>query len=335
MKQKYGLSRAGVWAAGAMLAAVVAAGCAEKPRYRQAEGVVWNTTYHVTYRADADLADTIVAAMREVEMSLSPFQRGSLISRVNRSETDSVDELITAVFNRSVDVNRASAGAFDPTVAPLVNAWGFGYAERSGGEPTAAVIDSCLLLVGIGECSIAGGRMVKKSPLTEFNFSAITKGFGCDRVGQALARNGVADYMVEIGGEIAVRGRNPRGGLWRVMVDAPTDTLAVRSGVATIALTDRGVATSGNYRNYRETPLGRVGHTISPTTGYPVESEVLSATVVAVDAMTADALATASMAMPLDSAVAMIERFDESASALFVVAVGDSLMLATTPRWKF
>lgn len=293
-----------------LLSVAILTSCTPPARYRSAEGAVWNTTYHITYHSDRDLHDSIIAVMRRVEQSLSPFAGSSLISSVNRGDTAvRADSLLTRIFNASLDVNRVSHGAFDPTVAPLVNLWGYGY-RTTGIEPTPEAIDSLLASVGIRECRIEpDGRIVKKTPMTEFNFSAITKGYGCDLVGEMLARNGCEDYMVEIGGEIVLAGRSPRGREWRIMVDAPVDcdTAIVHERMAVIELTDMGVATSGNYRNYRETPEGRTWHTISPTDGRPAITDLLSATVIAPDCMLADAYATSCMAQHADSAMAMIE----------------------------
>ena len=291
---------------------VLITSCTPAAQYRTTEGVMWNTTYHISYRSAEDLHDSIISVMKQVEQSLSPFAESSLISAVNRGDSVIADSLLTRIFNASQEVNRVSHGAFDPTVAPLVNLWGYGY-RTTGIEPTSSSIDSLLMSVGIAECSIASdGRVVKKSLSTEFNFSAITKGYGCDLVGEMLARNGCQDYMVEIGGEIVVAGRSPRGGEWRIMVDAPVDcdTAIVHERMAVVELSDIGVATSGNYRNYRETPDGRTWHTISPRDGRPAITDLLSATVIAPNCMLADAYATACMAQHADSALAMIESLD-------------------------
>ncbi|MDE6377107.1 MAG: FAD:protein FMN transferase, partial [Duncaniella sp.] len=284
--------------------------CVKPQRYHTCEGGVWNTVYRITYRSDRDLRDTIIAAMKSVEMSLSPFAEGSLISAVNRGDTSvRADSHLRRVFEASQEVNRLSHGAFDPTVAPLINLWGFGYRSGSG-DPSAEAIDSLLLSVGIAECRIdESGAIVRKSPVTEFNFSAITKGYGCDMVGEALRRNGVEDYLVEIGGEIASRGSSPRGKKWRVSIDAPVenDTTVIHERMAVIEIGTAGVATSGNYRNYRESAEGKVWHTISPVDGHPALTDLLSATVVAPSCMMADALATSCMAMNSRQALAMIE----------------------------
>ncbi|MDE5785052.1 MAG: FAD:protein FMN transferase [Duncaniella sp.] len=302
----------------AMLAGVFA-GC-DRQQFRTSEGGVWNTTYRITYQSDRSLDDSIIAVMKQVEMSLSPFNDSSLISRINRNEPGAKpDTLIATVFRASTDINRRSAGAFDPTVAPLVNAWGFGYRNGTG-EPSQQLIDSLLDLVGIAGCSLTPDGIIKKHPSTEFNFSAITKGLGVDCVAAMLQRNGVDRYLVEIGGEIALAGLNPHNSPWRIMVDAPDSTDAAgHTRLTVISPGDGGIATSGNYRNYHTLSTGkRSWHTISPATGYPAPSHILSATVIAPSTMIADALATSCMAMHPDSAMAMIENYP-GAEALLVL----------------
>lgn len=304
------------------MAAVILSGCSNTgKKYRQAEGVTWGTVYHITYNADTDLSDSIVAAMHEIDMSLSPFQKESVVSRINRGEDMRADSMLSSVLSLSQRVNALSGGAFDPTVAPLINLWGFGYGESAGADgPSQARIDSCLQWVGIGDCHIGpDGMMVKKHPRTEFNFSAVAKGYGVDHVARMLRRNGCTDYMVEIGGEIALSGASPRGGDWVIQVDAPVYDAAgvIHQELVCLSTTDAGIATSGDYRNFRDTGKGRVSHTINAFTGQPVATGTVSATVVAPSTAMADALATAVMAMPPDSALAMIEKID-SVEALVV-----------------
>lgn len=301
--------------------------------YQKCEGSVWATTYHITYRSHRPLDDSIIHVMRQVEMSLSPFTDSSTVSRINNGLSVSTDTLFRRIFLASKEVNKLSHGAFDPTVAPLVNLWGFGY-RNTGIPPTDAMIDSALTLVGIDRCHIIADTIVRPTPHTEFNFSAITKGYGCDLIGDMLQRNGCTDYMVEIGGEMAVSGANPRGDRWHVMVDAPieSDTSVIHSRMAVIAITDAGVATSGNYRNFRQGEHGKVWHTIDPVTGRPAHPHILSATVVAPSAMLADALATACMAMPLDQAVDMIEH-TPAAAAMFVQPADSTYRITRTSRF--
>lgn len=302
--------------------AILFTSCSGGPRYRKASGKTWGTFYHITYKADRDLDDSIKAVMEAVDMSLSPFREGSVIDRINKGQSDDVDLMFTTVFNRSKDINRVSGGLFDPTVAPLVNLWGFGYKDGDK-EPDDEAIAQALTLVGIESCSIVDGKIVKKNKGTEFNFSAIAKGYGCDCVAAMLRRNGCIDYLVEIGGEIALSGYNRHGEKWHVQVDAPVEGL-VHKRAAVIHLTDCGVASSGNYRNYRETGEGRVGHTISPKTGRPYATSLLGVTIIAPDCMTADGLATACMAMNLEDATKMIDSLPR-VNALFITE-GDKMI---------
>lgn len=313
------------------------AGCTGGDRYvwRKASGSMWNTLYNVTYRSEHQLDDSIVATMHRVEMALSPFQPQSIISRINRGECDvRADAMVRRVFAASQRVSELSDGMFDPTVAPLINYWGFGYASAD-----SLPLDSVRALVGICDCYIAAdGSVKKKHKDTEFNFSAITKGYGCDAVGEMLRRNGCTDFLVEIGGEIAASGSSPRDDRWRVMVDAPTDCSdsIVHDGMLTLDIADCGVATSGNYRNYRLTGQGKVSHTINPRTGRPMtldrsDTTVLSATVVAPTAMDADALATAAMLLPPHKAEMMMKKAGAYKLILALSTPADSLTIRIWP----
>lgn len=321
--------------------ALLTGGCRNAPQWKVAEGAVWHTTYRIVYDAPEALDDSIQAVLRQVEMSLSPFARDSRISRINRGETDSVDADIAAVFAVAQQVNRLSHGRFDPTVAPLVDLWGFGTDMRSRAlaeSDTAAFavtdgqIAQTLRAVGIDSCAIADGRIRRKSDGTTFNFSAVTKGYGCDRIAAMLARNGSKNHMVEIGGEIALGGHNPQGEPWRIQIDAPVESEApVHQRLSTVALEGpAGIATSGNYRNFHTSArYGRFGHTIDPQTGRPVRTDVVSATVVAPTTAQADAWATACMASEADSAIARMKGV-EGLRYLLVVAKDDSLTTVST-----
>lgn len=333
----------------AIITAVFATGCGRKNDWNITEGVIWRTTYRVIYQGSSSLSDSVMNVLETVEQSLSPFRSSSLISRINRAETDSTDAMLRHIFDIAKHVNHASAGRFDPTVAPLINLWGFGTdsiarkrAETEGEKcdfaVTANELDSALSLVGISECSIENGIIRKKHPLTAFNFSAITKGLGCDMVAEMLRRNGVENYMVEIGGEIALGGRNRNGKPWQIQIDSPVESTGspIHSRLRIISLENGGIATSGNYRNFHETGrYGKFGHTIDPLTGYPVSTSIVSATVIATTCAEADAWATACMATPdLLQAVDMLDR-EPHVEGLLVVADGDSLRTVTTSDWQF
>lgn len=294
------------------------------PQYRDFSGMVWNTTFSVTYCSDKVLEDSVRAVFRSVELSVSPFNDKSIVSAVNRGENPALDSIFSDVFAVSQTVCSMSGGLFDPTIAPIVNIWGFGY--EKGVEPTDSAISEVLKTVGILDCKIVNGHVQKKSPYTKFDFSAVAKGYGCDAVARMLERNGCTDYLVEIGGEIAVKGHNSKGNKWKVMIDAPVESNEeVRhERLAVIEVTDCGVATSGNYRNYYTDENGnKISHTLSPLTGRPAVSDLLSVTVIAPDCATADALATACMALGLEKAKEMIENAP-GVSALFVTSGSES-----------
>ena len=314
--------------AAAFTALVALASCSRAPQWQHNEGAAWGTLYHLTYRAPHSLHDSVRATMRAVELSVSPFEPASRISAVNAGRTDTLDAMLARLVAESQRVCRISGGAFDPTVMPLVNLWGFG-PDGSAAEPSDAAIDSARAAVGILDCAVsADGVFARKSPATSLDFSAIAKGMGVDEVAAMLRRNGVADYMVEIGGEVAVGGRNPRGEAWRIQIDAPVDDPeGIRHERMRVAALDSGrcVATSGNYRNYRVRADGtHAGHIISPRTGHPVNTSTVSATVVAPSCMLADALATAAMAMHPDSALAMAAA-EPATEILLAIVQGDSL----------
>lgn len=312
-------------------AILILTGCNKASNYRSFSGSVWHTSFNITYRAPVNLDDSIAAAMRRVERSLSPFDSTSIVSAVNRGENPQVDELVIRVFEGARQVWEASSGAFDPTVAPLVNLWGFGWEKGDASKaPSAEALDSMMEFVGFDGCAVVDRHVIKKHPAMQFDFSAITKGLGCDEVGAMLRRNGATDYLVEIGGEIALSGLNPYHEPWHVMIDAPveSDSVVTHQRLTIIQLSEGGVATSGNYRNYRDTDRGRVGHTINPRTGMPQQSATLSATVVAPSCMLADACATACMVLQPDSALAMAEALP-GVEVLLVVA-GDTDSTFTT-----
>lgn len=273
-----------------------------KEGYQKNEGVIWNTLYHITYESDKDLSDSIINVLNGVSKSLSVFEEGSLVNRVNKTDSIEIDELFAKVYNKSVEINRLSGGMFDPTVSPLVTAWGFGPGHSISAD--TARIDSLLVFVGINKTRLKENIFIKDDPRIEFNFSAIAKGLGCDEVGRMFRRNGVTNYMVEIGGELAISGKSPSGKDWLISIDAPTDENSENNhdSYLVIAVTDCGIATSGNYRNFHETDQGRISHTISPLTGHPEQSDVLSATIVASSCMEADGIATACMAMGSEGA---------------------------------
>ena len=298
------------------------ASCSQK--YFISDGVTWGTTYHIVYNAHEDLSDSIRFEMSAIDSDLSMFNPNSLISAINENSCDSVSSSILGVWEISETVYRLSGGAFDPTVAPLTDLWGFG--RDSVADVTKQTVDSVLAFVGFGECLISNGHVEKKSPQTRFDFSAVAKGYGVDRVADMLRRNGCSDFMVEIGGEIVAQGLNPKGKPWRIQIDAPVETTDVSSLHSRFCVVEIGpdaaaIASSGNYRNFKVDSKGNVyGHTLDPRIGYPVQTDVLSATVMAPTCGFADALATACMVLGADAGLDLVEQ--AGAECLLITADG-------------
>lgn len=289
--------------------------------YRTAEGMIWNTVYHVTYNGTPELKDSIMQVLDEVGASLNVFDEKSLVSQVNVNDSTAVDTDFIRVYVESVKVNRLTEGAFDPTLGPLIEAWGFGKGHKATAD--TARIDSLMKFVGIDKTRLSMDTLVKDDSRIRFNFSAIAKGYGCDRVGEMLKRNGVEDWLIEIGGEISCCGKSPEGGKWRVSIDRPVmqKDRILHDSQCVVEVTDGGIATSGNYRNLQSDDKGQYyGHTISARTGRPARTDVISATVIGRTAMEADALATAFMAMGADD----VKRLNKSTRLPVMFVLADS-----------
>jgi thiamine biosynthesis lipoprotein len=274
------------------------------------EGPTEGTSYHITYRSfdSVDYQEEIDSLLRQFDLSLSTYEPSSIISRINRDEPDvDLNEYFIKCFKASEQVFRESGGAFDITVAPVVNAWGFGFTEKA--NPDSAMIDSLLRYVGMEHIRIENGRIVKDFPGIMLDVNAIAQGYAVDVVSEFLDRKGLTDYLVEIGGEVRAKGINSHGVYWRVGIDKPIEGLQL-PGIqleAVVSLRNRSLATSGNYRRFYIKDGVKYSHTIDPFTGYPVTHNLLSATVVADDCIMADAYATAFMVIGVEKTKEMLK----------------------------
>ena len=185
-----------------------------KNTYRYDEGLIFGTFYHITYKYPESLSEEIKNRLLQFDASLSPFNDTSIISRVNRNEPVETDRWFEHVFNASQHIYTRTGGTFDPTVSSLVNAWGFGF--KKGVIPDSVQVDSLLRQVGMNKLALENHRVLKSDTCVTLNFSAIAKGYACDVIGQLLSDKGIDDFMVEIGGEVFARGKNPEGKMWRV-----------------------------------------------------------------------------------------------------------------------
>ena len=296
--------------------------------YQQHKGMVFGTFYTITYQCDSNLHGSILQVLQQVDNSLSTFNKASIVSAINRNERPALDDMFVQVYHTAMQVSAETDGDFDITVAPLVNVWGFGF--KNDTTPTPAVIDSLRQYIGYRTLRIEqadGKKYLKKEHAeTMLDFSAVAKGYGCDVVAYLLRQRGVKNFMVEIGGEIVAEGTNSKQKPWKIGVSKPIDdTLNTQQGIDTVLnITNKAMATSGNYRNFYYKDGKKYAHTIDPKTGCPVQHSLLSATVLAPTCAKADAYATAFMVMGMEKAKKVLDRHPEL-QVYFIYAEGDKM----------
>lgn len=280
--------------------------------YQKISGFVFGTVYNITYQGQEDLRQEIEAELKKVDADFSMFNKQSTVSKINRGEKAELDDSFLEVYDLARQVSDNTGGAFDVTVGPLVNAWGFGYKAKQ--MPGPDKVDSLRRYVGMDKIRLTRAKRIeKKYPGVSLDFSAIAKGYGCDRVARMLKERGIDNYMIEIGGEIVARGINEKRLPWRIGVTKPTeDSLGTGQELQTIInVTDIAMATSGNYRNFYYKGGKKYAHTIDPKTGYPVQHNILSATVLAKSCARADAYATAFMVLGMKGTMEVLKEHPE------------------------
>lgn len=293
-----------------------------EPPYHTDRGFIFGTYYNICYKSKENLQHKIDSTLKSVDNSLSPFNKRSVITAINENRDTIVDAQFSEVFALAQEISNTTDGAFDITVAPLVNAWGFGF--KQGITVDSITVDSLLQYVGYKSVELTDNKVIKQYPQTMLDCSAIAKGYGCDRVARMLESYGVKDYMVEIGGEVVSKGKNNKSKQWSIGISKPTDD---KSGTINelqeiLHISGKSVATSGNYRNYRYEDGRKLSHTIDPRTGYPVAHTLLSATVIANDCATADAYATAFMVIGIEKAIEICKQKEIDAYFIYSTPEG-------------
>lgn len=324
-----------LWTVAAFLATFFA-GCADKAEYMRVDGTMLGTTLHVTADVRDVTARELYAAImeldRETKASMSIFDERSLLSRINRNETDSVDAHIAFNLHLADSIGALSGGRYDVTVKPLVEAWGFAGKERVE-NPN---VDSILKFVGREKVRIVNGRLVKDDPRVQLDFNSIAKGYTVDLLAVLVESYGAENYLVDIGGEVRCRGLNPQGDPWRIGVETPFDgNMSDGEYVQRrIRMTSGGLATSGNYRRFYLDDRGnKVAHTIDPRTGRSALTRLLSVTVAAQTCAEADALGTMLLAMGADDALAAAKSL-QGVKAYFILADGDEYEEFISPAMR-
>jgi len=305
--------------------------CKEKPVYLNFTGFAQGTTYNMVFESRdeitaSSLQTDVEKILRNFDMSVSLYEDSSVLSRINRNETTVPDSVFTEVFKRSKEISLETGGAFDVTVGPLVKAWGFG--PDSQKSFTEAKRDSLLNLVGMEKVELRNDSIIKADPGINLDFNAIAQGYSVDLICLYFDGLGIKSYLVEIGGEVRVKG-DKGGVMWKIGIDRPTDNNMIPGNElqAIIQMKDRSLATSGNYRKFYVENGIKYSHTIDPKTGYPSKNTLLSATILASDCATADGIATACMVMGKDRTIEFLGLHPEYEA--FLVYSDDSGNLMT------
>ena len=287
-------------------------------------GHIFGTQYNIKYKGLENLHKEVKATLLQVDNSLSMFNKNSIISAFNNNKDTTANEMFTEVFNLAQEISAKTGGAFDITVAPLVNAWGFGF--KKGELPDSATVEELRSKVGHTTVSLVDGKLVKQAPGTMLDCSAIAKGYGCDMVAHMFDSKNITDYLIEIGGEVVTKGKNDRGTEWNISISKPTEnaTGSHNAHQRIVAISGKAMATSGNYRNFRIENGKKYAHTIDPRTGYPVQHSLLSATVIAENCAKADAYATSFMVMGLEKAIELCKS--DSIEAFFIYSNEDGAL---------
>ncbi|WP_258102519.1 FAD:protein FMN transferase [Marinoscillum sp. MHG1-6] len=275
-------------------------------------------SYNVKYLSEDKVVKKgqIDSLLRAFNQSLSTYIPNSEISTLNNTGTlDEPSQMFRQVLNKSQVINDATNGAFDPTVGPLVGAWGFG-ADKALTIPDSNTVKSLLSQVGFARISFDAQKVTMDTSMY-LDFSAIAKGYAVDLVGELLDSRGISNYLVEIGGEVSAKGLNDKEKIWSIGIEDPMVEMDERKLLAIVHLDNLSLATSGNYRNYYKVGDRIVAHTIDPRTGYNTNHNLLSASVFAADCMTADAFATAFMVIGKDSSISLVEALDIEAFLIY------------------
>ena len=294
-----------------MIGLALFASCGRQPQKITLQGLAQGSYYAVTYydSLGRNFQRDVDSIFHAVDMSVNLWVDSSVISKVNRNEKVTLDSIFVDNFRIAQEAARLSDGYFDPTISPIVAAWGFSY--KHGDSITPQLIDSLRQLVDYRKVRIEDGKVIKENPAMTLDFNAIAQGYTSDLIAAFLDSKGIKNYLVDTGGEIMARGGKPDGQSWIVGIEKPAESWDSEQVVqARVALRDKGLVTSGSTRKYVERNGKRYSHCIDPKTGYPVEHQLLSATVMAENSVWADALASICMVMGMEQSLPLIESLD-------------------------
>ena len=307
-----------------ILLIILFSGCTcnnNKVKIVQITGEAQGTTYHISLLTvnKTDHKPAIDSILRKIDSSLSTYLPASIISGINKNDSNTtLDDHFINVFNKAIEVSDRTSGAFDVTVAPVINAWGFGFSKRE--QVDSARIKNLLQYLGYKKVRIQNNNLVKENPGIILDFNAIAQGYTVDVLAAYLDSKGIVDYFVELGGEVIAKGDKGDHEYWKIGIDKPKEgPVEQREIQAVVKLYNQALATSGNYRKFYEENGQKFSHIIDPQTGYPAKNNLLSASVIADDCMTADAYATAFMVMGLEKSLQFLAENRELHLGVFFI----------------
>lgn len=299
-------------------------------------GYAQGTTYSITYfdKKKRDFQPEIDAILQKFDKSVSLWDSGSIICRLNRNdETAVIDEYFRMCFEKAMEISKISDGAFDITVAPLVSYWGFGL--KNLGKADSFGVDSILKFVGYNMVELQNNVLIKKDKRTSLDFNGLAQGYSVDLISRFLESKSITSYLVEIGGELYGKGTKPNGDFWKVGIETPDDNSQTNNPLYAIAnLQNKALSTSGSYRKFYFLNGKKYSHSINPHTGYPAFNNLLSVSVLANDCISADAYATTFMVLGLEASKQFLANHPELQAYLIFSGSDGNYETYQTPGLK-
>ena len=299
--------------------------------YQVLDGQAQGTTFHIVYKDDQarDFSMAIDSLFRAMDQSMSLWKPKSVINRINENDPEVIPDIhFTHVFRKAHEIAEATDGALDVTIGPLVNAWKID-AQEDAPFPDSTMIDSILTYTGYQKVHMAEGKLVKDDPRIQLDFNAIAQGYTVDIISSFFEAQNISHYLVEVGGEVRVKGVNPENRHWQIGIDKPIENSSWRMLQTSLPLDNLSLATSGSYRKYREQFGKKLSHVINPKTGYPANHSLLSVSVLANDCTTADGYATAFLVMGLEKTMRYAEEHNIQVYCIYADQDGEFAVRAT------
>lgn len=299
------------------------------------DGFAQGTTYHISYydKENRFLKKKIDSILQDFDNSVSTYNKNSVISKINRNEYIKPDAYFITCFLKAKTIWKNTQGAFDPTVYPLVNAWGFGPGKKLHIEKK--IIDSILQFVGFEKIKLKRGKIIKKDKRVQLDFNAFAQGYSVDVIAEYLNSKNITSYLVEIGGEVFAKGNHQNGNAWTIGIEEPIDNKLQGNPIQKIiVLENKAVATSGNYRKFTIENGIKYAHHLDPKTGYPAKNNLLSASLITDKCIDADANATGILVMGLENAKQFLKEHQEIQAFLIYSDENGNFKTYTTPLFK-